>query len=199
MPKLETEYNKTKDQILKLLCPDCEIVTLHVILQSIDMKGHEEPDPSNSTDWDVHYQTVQCQGSLAISFRTEINNSEDWDPIDGSHVITESIYPKRNKNSLKIKVFLNTPRNLRRINREIIENFNNDIFTLCAAGLRSIIEGLCSESGVKTGLVDVQDKGGKIKIIRKHNLQGKISDLLERATLSKTNANILHEHRFLGV
>ena len=198
MPKLETEYNKTEDQILKLLCPDCEIETRHVVLQSVDLKGHEEPDPSFWFSWEAHYQTVQCQGCLAISFRIESLNSEDVDPMDGSPYITESLYPKRNKDSLIIKEFLNTPRNLKRIYREIIDSFNNDDFTLCAAGLRSIIEGICSELGVKTGPVEVRDKGGKNKIIRKNNLQGKISGLFERGTLSRTNANILHEHRFLG-
>ena len=194
----KTEYNKTKDQVLKLICPDCEIETRHIVLQSVDIKGHEEYDKEFWISWEAKYQTVQCQGCLSISFRIESSNSEDYDSRTGEPYLSESLYPKRNKNSLQIKELLITPRNLRRIYREIIDSFNNETFTLCAAGLRSIIEGICSEEGIKDGPVEVQKKGGGIKTVRKRNLEGKISALLERGALSRTNTDILHEHRFLG-
>jgi len=195
---LKTEFNKTKDQILKLICPDCEIETRHLVLQSVDLAGQHKYDETFWIGWDAKYQIVQCQGCLSISYRTESSNSEDYDSMSGAPFISESLYPKRNKDSLKVKEFLNAPRNLRRIYREIIDSFNNEIYTLCAAGLRSIIEGICSEEGIKDGPVEVPEKGGGIKTVRKRNLQGKISGLLERGALSRTNADILHEHRFLG-
>ncbi len=99
---------------------------------------------------------------------------------------------------MQTKAFYEIPRNLRRIYREVIESYNNELSTLCAAGLRTIIEGICSEKNVKDGIIELTDKKGEIKKVRRKNLQGKISGLAEKNILTKSNADILHEHRFLG-
>ena len=75
---------------------------------------------------------------------------------------------------------------------------NNEINTLCAAGLRTIIEGICAVLKINNGPVEITKKDGSVKIVRKKNLQGKISGLTEKGILTTKYSDILHEHRYLG-
>ncbi len=192
------EFNKTKDQVMRVLCPDCKKDTRHIVLQSVEASGFEEYDDSFSFHWGATYQVVQCRGCSNISFRSESSNSEDYNSYDGKPQIHISLFPRRNKDTLQIKDFFNLPINLKRIYREIIDCYNNEIYTLCAAGLRSIIEGICSEEGIKSGPVEIKEKGRAKTIKNKRNLEGKISGLHKRGILTKKNSDILHQHRFLG-
>lgn len=194
----KVEYNSSKDQILKLLCPDCKRETRHRVVQSVDMSGQEDFDDDFWIAWDSTYQIVECQGCSYVSFRSESSNSEDIDPYEGKPIVTERLYPTRSKNFLTIKDFWNIPLNLRRIYREVIESLNNELYTLCGGGLRSIIEGICTDQYIKDGPVDIKKKDGSIKTERRNNIEGKIAGLYEKGILTKRNADILHEHRFLG-
>jgi hypothetical protein len=142
------EFNKSKDTEFRVLCPECKIETRHIVIQSADIRGREDYDETFSIDWESKHQILECQGCLTISYRDESSNSEDWDLRTGEPEVFVRLYPKRTKDTLFIKDFLNTSPNLTRIYREIIDSFNNQIFTLCAAGLRAIIEGICAEEGV---------------------------------------------------
>ncbi len=191
------EFNKTKDQVMRVLCPDCKKDTRHVVLQSVEASGIEEYDDSFSFHWGATYQVIQCRGCSNISFRSESSNSEDYNSYDGKPQIYISLFPRRNKDTLQIKDFFYLPINLKRIYREIIDCYNNEIYTLCAAGLRAIIDGICFEEGIKEGPVEVMKKGVPV-IIYSRNLEGKIAGLHERGILTKKNSDILHKHRVLG-
>ena len=52
---------------------------------------------------------------------------------------------------------------LRKIYREVVSAYNNEIYSLCAAGLRSIIEGICVERNITDGEVEYTDKNGDVK------------------------------------
>ena len=188
------EENKTKREAPKIQCTMCNRNTRHLVLQSVDTSGSELMDQRYdiSIEWVSHYQIVQCQGCETISFR-----QLDWFSEDGDS-LTERLYPKRSKNSLPTKNYFNAPPSLRRIHRETIESFNNEVYTLCAAGLRSIVEGICEDRGIIDGPITVTKKDGSSIIERKKELQGKISGLCEKGILTKENSEILHEHRFLG-
>lgn len=188
--------NKTKGRALKLLCSDCNRSTKHIVLASIDEDGSEEWDEDCWISWENNYQIVQCQGCETISFRHLNWFSEYQDHDSSGH--TERVYPKRDLDTLKIKELLNVPKVLRRIYRETIEAFNSECLTLCAAGLRGIVEGICANQGVADGPVEVPAKGGGTKTVRKDNLEGKISGLYEKGILTQGSADILHGHRFLG-
>jgi hypothetical protein len=128
----------------------------------------------------------------------ESSNSEDFDPETGKTEITERLYPLRSKNYLVMKDYRNVPPNIRRIYREVVECFNNELYTLCAGGLRTIIEGICTDHKIKDGPVEINLKDGTKKIERRKNIEGKIAGLFEKGILTKQNADILHEHRFIG-
>ena len=192
------EFNKSKDTYFRVLCPECKIETRHIVLQSAEIRGREDYDETFSIDWESKHQIIECQGCLTISYCDESSNSEDRDPRTGKSEVCVRLYPKRTKDTLFIKDFLNTSSNLKRIYREIIDCYNNQIFTLCAAGLSSIIEGICAEESVKDGPVKISAKGGSTKIVRKKNLQGKIAGLCEKGILTEKQSDILHQHRYIG-
>ena len=93
---------------------------------------------------------------------------------------------------------MNVPPILRRIHRETIDAFNGECFTLCAAGLRGLVEGICAVQSVADGPVAIPVAGGGSQTVRKGNLEGKIAGLCEKGILTKSSAETLHEHRFLG-
>lgn len=174
--------------------------TNHLVLQSVkatdsEIIGYSGQIP-DTVDWSEDYQIIQCQGCDRISFRIDgwFSEYQDFDS-DGTYM---KIYPKRSPQKLTVKDFWEVPTILRRIYRETIECFNFESYTLCAAGLRALVEGICSEQQITDGPVESKDSSGKTTIKRKKNLQGKIAGLHEKGALTKGNSDILHEHRYLG-
>jgi len=156
----------------------------------------EKEIQSGDEEWwdDDKYQIIQCQGCDTISYRTLHNDIQQNQYADYDEPWTQVVYPIRDVESLPLLPLLNTPNNIKKIYRETIDAFNNNLNILCSAGLRSIIEGICVDRDVKDGEI-TNEKGEKRK--SKH-LDGKIEGLYSNGYLTKTNANILHELRFLG-
>jgi hypothetical protein len=183
------EKNATEGKSLKIQCSECRGKRMHLVLQSIDTSlteyANEDVYPSGD-----NYQIIQCQGCETISFRHLHSNYYNYPDVDE----TEILYPKKR---LSKKDF-NVQKELKRIYQETIECFNNEVYTLCAAGLRTIIEGICEEQGIKKGPVIEQQKDGSSKTVQKYNLEGKISGLSDKNILTRKEADILHELRLLG-
>lgn len=202
---VELTCDKTAGGKLKVHCSQCGGERNHLVLKSADTNGaevlgvfdgHEE-----TIDWSDNFQIIQCQGCETISFRHQSWFSEAqeyYGPDDYSDGMTTRLYPKRSKDTRPIRDYYNVPSILRRIYRESIDCYNNDSFTLCAAGLRAIVEGLCSAQGVADGPIETKKKDGTTKVERKTSLQGKIAGLKEKGVLTESQANSLHEHRYLG-
>jgi hypothetical protein len=201
----KTDANKTQNQKHKVYCAQCQRETNHVVLQSVDCDaseviGHYDGHPE-TIDWSNNYQIIQCQGCDAISFRHVSWFSEaqqqigydEWD--DGT---STWLYPKRSDKTRAVKDYYNVPNTIRRIYRETLDCFNNEALTLCAAGLRSIIEGICADQKITGGSVESKKPDGTVQTKRRKNLEGKIAGLHEKGILTKKNATILNEHRFLG-
>jgi hypothetical protein len=204
---INVDQNKSKDEKFKAFCATCKTETNHLVVQSTDVTGSEEvrygpgPDDGDSIDWSDRYQIVQCQGCDTYSFRQKswFSEAQEWyGPDDYSDGTTTWLYPQRGKDVLTAKDFHNVPKNLRGIYKEVVNTFNNDSPVLCAAGLRATIEGLCAANGVSEGPVEVTNQDGTVTVKRKDNLEGKISGLCEKGILTKKNADILHEHRYMG-
>lgn len=196
------DENKAKGQIVQEHCGQCGRSTRHMVMGSYDYSGSEDYDGGSfSIDWSSSHQVIQCQGCMASSFRQVNWFSEDMqqigpDEYDNGERIT--LYPKRSNNTRAIKEYWEVPNNLRRIYRESIDCFNNDSFTLTAAGLRSLIEGLCAVLGITDGPKEIAKKDGTKEIKRFSNLEAKISGLHEKGFLTEKSASVLHEHRFMG-
>jgi hypothetical protein len=193
----KTELNKSVGETLQVICLTCKNRNNHKVLASVDNSGKEFMGYEDEFYyWDSKFQIIECQGCGSISFRSEHSNSEDFDE-EGPN-INELIYPKRTSDTWNIKDFFNIPYNLRRIYRETIDCYNNENLTLCGAGVRALVEGLCKENNVIDGEIEITKTDGSIVKKRVDNLQGKINGLYEKGKLTKENAEILHEHRFLG-
>jgi hypothetical protein len=189
--------NDSKDKILSIQCLECKRSTRHRVMVSLDKKGSASDYAEGwSVDWSDRYQVMECQGCETITFRHQSWFSEAQDQDDDG--ITERLYPMRNKEAVNAKSFHNVPSNLRRIYNELIDCFNNDSPTLCAAGLRALVEGLCAAQGIIDGPVEVPAKGGGTQVVRKDNLEGRIAGLQEKSLLTQSSAKTLHEHRYLG-
>jgi hypothetical protein len=191
--KLENNLNQRNGEILmKSYCSNCNKETNHNVISEYPVSYDDEETGIRGTDT---YQIVKCNGCDSISFRQESFCSEDVDPYTGQAIPTINLYLKVSKNDLHTKQISGIPTKIRRIYRETIDNYNNENFTLCAVGLRAIIEGICAEKGISDGPVTDAKTGNTS---RKNTLQGKIGGLFEKSLLTKQHANILHEHRFLG-
>lgn len=198
----EIQINETKGSIVSVICKTCKNLNRHKVILSVDTNGKEDMNEGHRGEdwyyWNTSYQIIDCQGCGEISFRSEHTNSEYMDYETGENYATELIYPKRNKETWNTKDFHNIPHNLRRIYRETIDCYNNDNLTLCGAGVRALVEGLCKENGILNGEIKFEKPDGTVESRRTTNLQGKINGLHEKGKLTKENADILHEHRFLG-
>jgi hypothetical protein len=195
--ELKVVENGSKDKILSIHCIECKRSTRHRVTVSLDKSGSEgDREEGWSVDWSDRYQVLECQGCETISFRHQswFSEAQDFDD-DGTR---ERIYPLRNKDAINAKPYHNVPSNLRRIYNELIDCFNNDSPTLCAAGLRAIVEGICAQQGIVDGPVSAPAKGGGTQIVRRDNLEGRIAGLQEKGLLTQSSAQTLHEHRYLG-
>lgn len=180
--------------IVRAYCSNCNNETKHVVRQSINKRIEEYLDPRDPDSLIYarnDYQIIECRGCEFTSFRSTYDFSEE----DGTIV---KLYPKRTSTSLTIKDMLNVPQKLRRFYIETINAFNFESNTLCAAGLRALVEGVCAENGITKGEVTVNKGKKNEKKVKKNNLEGKISGLHEHGILTKKNAETLHELRFLG-
>ena len=195
--KKSTTENESKGEIVSVHCIECKRPTRHLVAVSLDKAGSEGNEYEGwSVDWSDRYQVVECQGCETVSFRHKNWFSENqWADEDGT---TERLYPLRNKDAMTVGPYHNVPPNLRRIFTELIDCFNNDSPTLCAAGLRALVEGICAHQGIVDGPVVVPAKGDGTQIVRRENLEGRIAGLQEKGLLTQSSAQTLHEHRYLG-
>jgi hypothetical protein len=191
------EDNKTKDKKLRILCSNCSNETKHKVLTSINESGSDVWEERLEFFWNTDYEIVQCLGCETVSFRNHMTNSEHEDDY-GRTISTVLLYPRRSNETKAQKYFRNVPYNLMRIYRETIESYNYENLTLCGAGVRALVEGICLENGITGGNIEIKKNDGTTLIKRKTTLEGKINGLHENGKLTEQNAEILHEHRFLG-
>jgi hypothetical protein len=193
----KTTLNKSQNKYVQLRCLNCKRFTKHKILTSVLKTGEDEYEEEGfSISWWNNFEILECQGCSSVSLREQHTSSEDFH--DENHDgITEHIYPERSVNSLEARDYEFVPESLIPIYKETIQAFNQNLFILCGTGVRALVEGVCEANGIKTGNVERVEKG-VTKIKRSSNLEGKINGLYENGVLTKTHANSLHEHRFLG-
>ena len=188
--------NAHQNKEVREICGKCLRETRHKVVTSYEYNGEEDCGEHHTIDWYNSWQVIQCQGCDDLSFRKEHFFSEDVHQIyedEWEDGISVTLYPKRNASMRLTKDFINVPPKLRNIYLESLEAFNNDSFILTAAGLRSLVEGVCEFLKITDG--PVQQNG---KTIRRKTLEGKIFGLNEKGHLTEAGANFLHEHRFMG-
>ncbi len=188
MSKLEISDNKTKDKEYNLPCQSCSGETVHKVLSSINVEGHEDIEQDFWIKYWEDYEIVQCQGCRSITFRKSNRNTEDIIHYrTGSGGFEEELvdhidlYPNRIPGRQKLKQTFIIPYEVRRIYDETHEAVSNNLQILATIGIRALVEAICEEKSA-TG----------------RNLQNKIDSLNRLGLLTQESANILHSIRLLG-
>lgn len=162
-------------------CNRCKGDTRHECLLS---KARREDTFDDDDEFPFHYTEYwgyivwQCLGcdSLTLEERYTFDGQRD---SDGEYLWDITFHPSRVRNQIRPKYFNRLPKNLGNIYKEAISTFNANARVLCAAGLRSLIEGICVNKEIK----------GK-------NLQERIDGL--SAVLPANIVKNLHSLRFMG-
>lgn len=178
----QLENNKSAGTIVDVPCMECKRSTRHMILASTDFDENWS-DGSNSWQYTVHHQIVQCQGCETTSFRIATWDSEDCDFTDPDDVGVERIelYPSRSEGRNPLKNAHLLPSNVQRIYEETVKAMNNDQPVLAGIGIRALVETICKDKSA----------AGK-------DLFEKINDLVKIGVLTADGAAILHKIRTLG-
>lgn len=179
-------------EIIKILCKTCKSQTNHEVITQTSKTS----DNGLGLWFEGTWQVLQCLGCDEVTVREVWRSSEDDEDPWGEPVPKITLYPPRTENTIELDFnwLLKLPANLRGILSETIKSYNEEMFILCAAGVRAAIEGISADKGVVDGPVVFSN--GKTK--RKDNLEGKIEGLVEKGFVTRAKAEALHQLRFLG-
>lgn len=157
----------------RIFCNYCKVITNHVLHGS---HHREEDDEIYEGWWDKSdYRFWVCAGCDSAVLEERYT--------DISMAMTDEyeyrFFPKPRFNHVHEKYFIKLPAKLKKIYRETIQAFNEEMYILTAAGLRALIEGICSDKQIK----------GK-------NLEEKINRM--NSLLPQNIVTNLHSFRFIG-
>ncbi|RBP95386.1 uncharacterized protein DUF4145 [Cytobacillus firmus] len=191
----------------KVYCSSCKQKTNHQILYTHSQSSEVNDD----FHWHEKHHIAQCLGCDVICFVRQYGSEDMWDINSGEQVWVDdfTVYPEEpQKVSIKEKLeekmfhrkakhFKNAPESIQNLYNQIIESFSKGHDILCAAGLRTLIEGICTHLGIKKGYlydengIQIPDEEG---IIRKHeSLGGKIFELYDKKFIILHQALILQK------
>jgi hypothetical protein len=181
------EEEKTK----WVLCASCgQSQRRHRVLYEKNVLiGSEEDQPPEQEE---HHRLVECMGCETIKY---VISRSDWPAADTPWGDTESefkIYPDAPGANLQRLPAISQdeatyddgklliPVSVWKMYKETIDALNHNIRTLAAGGLRATVEAICQDNKVEG------------------SLQKKIDELAARGLLTKAQAELLHEERYLG-
>lgn len=145
----------------------------------------EHPDQDGSPLLAEYHYLVECMGCESIKY---VNRVHFHDPEINDSV---SVYPDAPGTKLRRPAMIRNeldrnrklliPASVWKMYNETLNALNADIRTLAGGGLRAMVEAICTQYGMKNG-----------------NLEKKIDELAKRNMLTTTQAELLHQERFLG-
>jgi hypothetical protein len=144
-------------------------------------------------DHDEYHQLIQCMGCETVRYH-RFSVGQEYDPPDHRSAPYEvQVYPddgldteKRLATDFGEEVIAKTgsplvPENVWKMYRETIDALNAKARTLAGGGLRATVEAICLDRGITQG-----------------NLQNKIDELANQNLLTTSQAELLHEERYIG-
>jgi len=162
---------------MKIYCYSCGKYTNHEVIAEEKISAntdYEEP-------WSEIHRFSRCAGCDAFTYAIESYSPEDWNPHTGEMESSWKTYPAGEGDRKPMDNLHELPHKVRLIYRELIVAINAQLPVLAGIGLRAIIEAVCRDRGISGG-----------------NLQVLIDGLATNGVLSRSQADILHNHRFLG-
>lgn len=144
-------------------------------------------DGDGSWDHDEYHQLIECMGCETIKYR-QFSIGPYFNQDRGKcKPYDEHIYPngEAEHEKHKVKDFGEErtciPENVWKMYKETVTCINAKARTLAGGGLRATVEAICREQGITDG-----------------NLEKKIDNLKTKGLLSESEANLLHEERYIG-
>ena len=134
-----------------------------------------------------YHRLVECMGCESIKYVTStIDFSEPDSKESGLKVYPEVPNTLRRQSAITMDEAIDDgkpliPESVWKMYKETINALNAGSRTLAAGGLRAMVEGICLNNAIKG-----------------HNLREKIDELAMQNLLTKTQAELLHEERYLG-
>jgi hypothetical protein len=167
-----------EDKEIKAYCDRCGGgVRNHIAIKEYSFTREIE----EISEYEFHaYQIIKCRGCDKIRFCQLSMFSDDLDE-QGNQLEKVTVYPETKPGSRSVNPRLRVIRRIGQIYLETMTAFNGGANILAGGGLRAIVEAICQDQGI-TG----------------RTLQAKIDELAERGLLTKPQAELLHEERFIG-
>lgn len=153
----------------RIFCNQCKTPTNHV-LKGSHLKEDEKPSGYWRETYFLLWVCAGCDSAVLEERFTDANIGYEY---------LSDFFPNPNLYQLVEKRFAKLPSKLIAIYRETIRAFNNELYILTAAGLRALIEGICSD-----------------KQINGRNLEEKINRM--NSILPQNIVSNLHGFRFMG-
>ncbi|MFD5264424.1 DUF4145 domain-containing protein [Bacillus wiedmannii] len=195
----------------KTYCNSCDRKTNHYIVYCHHREEVIEEYGAVLFDWDEKSYIVQCAGCDQIGFIQVYTDSEMFSydsngemyPDEDVKVFPPEIEKDRSKHfQIEGKEFYKVPNSLLDLYGQIINAYNNQSYMLVGIGLRTMIEGMCLDLGIKN--VDVRDEDGTPKCnengkrIKSNKLHWKIEELVARKIILPKQAEVIHSLKDLG-
>ncbi|WP_025115337.1 DUF4145 domain-containing protein [Lysinibacillus fusiformis] len=196
-----------KDLNEQVYCSNCKGKRNHKIISTYSEGASVQDD----YHWHAEYHIVKCAGCNKIAFVVQYGDEDTWDYIDGEREWVDlfTVYPEEPEEDKRLdihqvekKYFKHAPEIINHLYEQIVESYSNKHFILCTSGLRTLIEGICSQLGIKKGYLydeagaKLPNKDGVIK--KSETLGGRIFELYERGLILFPQALILQKVKGIG-
>jgi hypothetical protein len=159
----------------RIYCNHCKSKTRHSFVGSRDYYfGGDEEGPD---EWGT-YRLWACAGCDTCVME-DYCSADYMGDGDGNNVFSSIYHPKRAHLVRPTKFFMKVPPKLGKLYREVISSYNENLPLLCAAGLRSLVEGISAD-----------------KRILGDNLEKRIEGM--KSLLPESVVKNLHGFRFIG-
>ncbi len=181
MAQESVSVEKPPKETRNIPCRRCNVRTNHKVLTSVKYSWSAE-------DYDIQgidlYEVVSCLGCGSLSFRKSSSNSEDYEEDDEGNIFHpehEEIYPNRITGRAPIEETYYLPEKIKNIYTETHSALSAKLKILAGVGIRALVEAICGEEKAEGS-----------------DLKKKIDNLVARGVLTASNAETLHQTRFLG-
>jgi uncharacterized protein DUF4145 len=161
-----------------VICGECSRRTEHEVLTKVS--SHDQSPGGDIDVWD-EFLTIQCRGCKTVSFCKEATCSEDTDPDDGTLITTTTLFPGRIEGRPPLNDDYHLPYELKKIYQESRSALMEGLSVLTGIGIRAIVETVCREKNSPGGVLAAQ-----------------IGGLVTLNLITQTEAEILHDLRFMG-
>jgi hypothetical protein len=190
----------------KVYCKTCKGKRIHNILSTYD--GTDRMADIQHKDL---FHVVSCAGCETIAFVNQYGDEDMWDTDVSGHRYWYDkfwVYPEEPPlqevkfYELSSKQFINVPESIKSLYEQIIHVHNQGFLLLSTVGIRTLIEAICLDVGIKEGNL-FEDKDN-IKVSKKGentvstSLEGKIYGLYQQGMIIWEQTLILQKIRDIG-